>query len=49
MDVAAFLAQIEKHHDFVRSGDATQMHSVVHHNAQDLVTLLELALKITAG
>ena len=35
------------YHDFVRSGDATQMHSVLHHNAMDLVTLLELALKIT--
>ncbi len=35
------------YHDFVRNGDATQMHSVLHHNAMDLVTLLELALKIT--
>ena len=35
------------YHAFVRSGDATDMHSVLHHNALDLVTLLELALKIT--
>ncbi len=34
------------YHDFVRSGDAWPMRSVLHHNALDLVTLLQLSLKI---
>lgn len=34
------------YHDFVRSGDAWLLRSVLHHNALDLVTLLQLSLKI---
>lgn len=32
------------YHDFVRSGDAWQMHNVLHHNALDLVTLLQISM-----
>jgi len=32
------------YHQFVRSGDAWPMRSILHHNALDLVTLLQLAL-----
>ena len=32
------------YHDFVRSGDAWLMRGVLHHNALDLVTLLQLSL-----
>ncbi len=34
------------YHDFVRTGSAAQMRSILHHNALDLVTLLELSLLI---
>ena len=34
------------YHDYVRTGDAWQMRSVLHHNALDLVTSLEIAMKI---
>ena len=37
------------YHQYVRSGDARQMVSVLHHNALDLVTLAQLAVRITAG
>ena len=32
------------YHDFVRSGDAWLIRSVLHHNALDLVTLLQLSM-----
>jgi uncharacterized protein YprB with RNaseH-like and TPR domain len=32
------------YHDFVRTGDAWQMRQVLHHNALDLVTLLQLSI-----
>ena len=32
------------YHDFVRDGDAWLMRSVLHHNALDLITLLQLAM-----
>lgn len=34
------------YHDFVRSGDAWQIRNVLHHNALDLVTLLELSCRL---
>ena len=34
----------DAYHDFVRSGDPRQMRSILHHNALDLVTLLQLSL-----
>jgi uncharacterized protein YprB with RNaseH-like and TPR domain len=34
----------QAYHDFVRSGDARQIRSILHHNALDLITLLELSL-----
>jgi uncharacterized protein YprB with RNaseH-like and TPR domain len=37
------------YHDFVRSGETHQMSAILHHNSMDLVTLLELALRITMG
>jgi uncharacterized protein YprB with RNaseH-like and TPR domain len=37
------------YHDYVRSGDATEMHSVLHHNALDLVTMAELVMRILGG
>jgi uncharacterized protein YprB with RNaseH-like and TPR domain len=36
----------QAYHNFVRSGDACQMRSILHHNALDLVTLLQLSLCI---
>jgi uncharacterized protein YprB with RNaseH-like and TPR domain len=36
------------YHDFVRTGETHQMAAILHHNAMDLVTLLELALRITS-
>jgi uncharacterized protein YprB with RNaseH-like and TPR domain len=36
------------YHEFVRTGEPHRMTAIVHHNAMDLVTLLELALRITA-
>jgi uncharacterized protein YprB with RNaseH-like and TPR domain len=32
------------YHDFVRTGDAWQMRNVLHHNALDLVTLLQISM-----
>jgi uncharacterized protein YprB with RNaseH-like and TPR domain len=32
------------YHEFVRTGDAWQMRNVLHHNALDLVTLLQLSI-----
>ncbi|MCO6458947.1 MAG: ribonuclease H-like domain-containing protein [Pirellulaceae bacterium] len=37
----------EAYHHFVRSGDAGQMQSILHHNALDLVTLFQLSLVLT--
>jgi uncharacterized protein YprB with RNaseH-like and TPR domain len=34
------------YHDFVRTGDAWLMRSVLHHNALDLITLLQLAMLV---
>lgn len=34
------------YHDYVRSGDATEVRSILHHNALDLITLLQLSLQI---
>ena len=34
------------YHNYVRTGDATEMRSILHHNALDLITLLQLALKL---
>ena len=34
------------YHDYVRSGDAWQMRSVLHHNALDLITLMQLSLRV---
>jgi uncharacterized protein YprB with RNaseH-like and TPR domain len=34
------------YHDFVRSGDAWLLRCVLHHNALDLITLLQLSLRI---
>ena len=34
------------YHDFVRSGDAWLIRSVLHHNALDLVTLLQLSMTV---
>jgi uncharacterized protein YprB with RNaseH-like and TPR domain len=37
------------YHQYVRSGDAWEMRSVLHHNALDLVTLLELSQVLVGG
>lgn len=37
------------YHEYVRSGDAWQMRSILHHNALDLVTLLQLAMYCATG
>ena len=34
------------YHDFVRSGNTRQLESILHHNALDLVTLVELAVRV---
>jgi len=34
------------YHDFVRSGDAWLMRGVLHHNALDLITLLQLSIRV---
>ena len=34
------------YHDFVRSGDAWLIRSVLHHNALDLVTLLQISMAV---
>ena len=34
------------YHEFVRSGDARQMGDILHHNALDLVTLLQVSLQM---
>ena len=36
----------QAYHEFVRSGDAWELHGILRHNALDLVTLLELALRM---
>ncbi len=37
-----------EYHQFVRTGDARQLGSILHHNALDLVTLAQLALRMAA-
>ena len=39
----------EVYHQFVRTGDATRMRDVVHHNALDVVTMVELLAFMAAG
>ncbi len=39
----------EAYHAFVRTGDATQMARILHHNALDLLTLAELFVKVPGG
>ncbi len=36
------------YHDYVRSKDALQMRSILHHNALDLITLVQLVLRIAS-
>jgi uncharacterized protein YprB with RNaseH-like and TPR domain len=36
------------YHDYVRTGDPTRVHSLLHHNAIDLVTLVQLSLHIAS-
>jgi uncharacterized protein YprB with RNaseH-like and TPR domain len=36
----------QAYHDFVRSGDAWPIRSILHHNALDLITLLQLSLRV---
>ncbi len=36
----------QAYHEFVRSGETRRLHSILHHNALDLVTLLQLSLRI---
>lgn len=36
----------DAYHDFVRSGDARQIRRILHHNALDLVTLLQLSVRM---
>ncbi len=38
----------QEYHQFVRTGDARQMCSILQHNALDLLTLAELALRVAA-
>lgn len=35
----------QAYHDYVRTGDTTHVRSILHHNALDLVTLLQLSMK----
>lgn len=44
-DLPGSQAPAEYHH-FVRTGDARKMGAILHHNALDLVTLLQLGLKL---
>lgn len=37
------------YHQFVRTGDAPAMRTILHHNALDLITLLQLSLRIAAA
>jgi uncharacterized protein YprB with RNaseH-like and TPR domain len=34
------------YHEYVRSGDPRQVRRVLHHNALDLLTLLQIALRL---
>lgn len=36
----------QEYHHFVRTGDARQLASILHHNALDLVTLVQVALRL---
>ena len=36
----------EAYHEFVRTGDARRMKTIVHHNALDLVTMVELVVRV---
>ncbi len=37
------------YHHFVRTGDARDMLTVLHHNALDLLTLADIALALSSG
>ena len=37
------------YHDFVRTGDGGQIGAILHHNALDLATLVEIALRLLAS
>lgn len=37
------------YHHFVRTGQVTALRSILHHNALDLVTLLQLAMRVATG
>jgi uncharacterized protein YprB with RNaseH-like and TPR domain len=37
----------QEYHHFVRTGDARMLRAILHHNALDLVTLAELAIKLS--
>jgi uncharacterized protein YprB with RNaseH-like and TPR domain len=37
------------YHHYVRTGQTRDMESVLHHNVVDLITLLELSLRISLG
>ena len=39
----------EAYHDFVRTGNAVEMRGIVHHNALDLVTMVEVVLFMLEG
>ncbi|MFV2070103.1 MAG: ribonuclease H-like domain-containing protein [Pirellulales bacterium] len=39
----------EVYHDYVRSGRTDRLAGILHHNGLDLVTLLDLALRMTRG
>ena len=39
----------EAYHHYVQTGDTTDVRSILHHNALDLVTLLQLSLVLTRG
>ena len=39
----------EAYHDFVRTGNAVEMRGIVHHNALDMVTMVEVVLFMLEG
>lgn len=39
----------DAYHDYVRTGDTWEMKSILHHNALDLITLLQLSLRMATG
>ena len=39
----------DAYHEFVRTGNATEMRDILHHNALDLVTMIEIVLFMLEG